>query len=326
MRRSPRRDFLLNAAGVLGLSVLSGCSRLTGSGGRPAKVPRIGLFAPEPNAAWDAFDLGLRDHGYIAGQNIVVERRWGPPERFPSLAEELAALPVDVLMASLAPQVEAARRATSTIPIVFVSVNDPVGRGFVASLNRPGGNITGQANVNEETTGKRIELLRAVTPGLTTLGVLINPATGFIAPVAETALALGLRMLVEQVRDPSELAGAVARLADAGAGAVHLVQDGMFGLRKELLASLFLQHRLPAIATHREDAEAGILMAYGETVADTFRSVAGYVDKILKGAKPADLPVDRLTKWDLVVNLVTGRALGITIPESVLAQANVVVQ
>jgi putative ABC transport system substrate-binding protein len=326
MRRSPRRDFLLNAGGMLGLGILSGCSRLPAPAGRPMKTPRIGLFAPEPNAAWDAFDLGLRDHGYIEGQNIVVERRWGPPERFQSLAEELVALKVDVLMASLAPQVEAARRATSTIPIVFVSVNDPVGRGFVASMNRPGGNITGQANVNEETTGKRIELLRAVTPGLATLGVLINPATGFIAPVADTAQALKLRVLVEQVRDASELAGAVARLAEAGAGAVHLVQDGMFGLRKELLASLFLQHRLPAIATHREDAEAGILMAYGETVADTFRSVATYVDKILKGARPADLPVDRLTKWDLVVNLGTGRALGITIPQSVLAQANVVVQ
>ena len=326
MRRSPRRDFLLNAGGLVGLGILSGCSHLPGSAGWLAKTPRIGLFGVEPNPAWEAFDLGLRDYGYIEGQNIVVERRWGPTERFPSLAEELVALKVDVLMASLAPQVEAARRATSTIPIVFVSVNDPVGRGFVASMNRPGGNITGQANVNEETTGKRIELLRAVAPGMTTLGVLINPTTGVIAPVAQTAQALGLRMLVEQVQDPGELAGAVARLADAGAGAVHLVQDGMFGLRNKLLASLFLQHRLPAMATHREDAEAGILMAYGETVADTFRSVATYVDKILKGARPADLPVDRLAKWDLVVNVVTGRALGITIPQSVLAQANIVVQ
>src|SRR5215210_2519214 len=134
MRRSPRREFLLHAASVLGLSILAGCSRLSGSGGRPAQTPRIGLFAPEPNAAWEAFDLGLRDHGYIEGQNIVVERRWGPPERFQSLAEELVALKVDILMASLAPQVEAARRVTSTIPIVFISVNDPVGRGFVASL------------------------------------------------------------------------------------------------------------------------------------------------------------------------------------------------
>ena len=236
------------------------------------------------------------------------------------------ALKVDVIMASLAPQAEAARRATGTIPIVFVSVNDPVGRGFVASLNRPGGNITGQANVNEETTGKRIEFLHAVTPRLATLGVLINPASGFIAPVEEAAQALGLRLRVEPVQDPGDLAGAVARLADDGAGAIHLVQDAMFGLRRELLAGLFIRHRLPAIATHREDAEAGILMSYGETVGDTFRSVATYVDKILKGARPADLPVDRLTKWDLVVNLVTGRALGITIPESVLAQATVVVQ
>jgi len=326
MRRSPRRDFLLNAAGVLGLGILSGCSRLPVSGGRSAKTPRVGLFAMEPSLAWEAFDQGLRDHGYIEGETIVVERRWGPPERFQSFAEELVALDVDVLVAPLAPHVEAARRVTSTTPIVFVSANDPVGRGFVTSLNRPGGNITGQANVNEESTGKRIEFLRAVAPGLATLGVLINPATGFIAPVEEAAQALGLGLRVEQVRAPGDLAGAIARLADDGAGAVHLVQDAMFFLQREPLAALLIQHRLPAIATHREDAEAGILMSYGETVGETFRQVVAYVDKIIKGARPADLPVERLTKWDLVVNLATGRTLGLTIPQSVLAQASVVIQ
>jgi putative ABC transport system substrate-binding protein len=217
--------------------------------------------------------LGLQDLGYVKDQNIILDYRpsGGNLERLPGLATELVGAKVDLIMASLVPNVEAARRATSTIPIVFVTVNDPVGRGYIVSFGRPGGNITGQANVNEETSGKRIE-----------------------------------------------------RFASEGVGAVFTVQDGMFYNERERLAGLFLKHDMPAIATHREDAEAGILLAYGETVAGTFRSVATYVDKILKGTSPADLPVQRLTKWDLVVNLSTAQALGLTVPAPVLGQAQVV--
>ena len=211
-----------------------------------------------------------------------------------------------------------------TVPRSQRQLRTLVGRGFIASFARPGGNITGQANVTEETSGKRIELLHAIVPGLTHLGVLVNPATGTAGSAEVVAGALGLQVSIAEVRSPRDLEPAIERFVSKGVGGVFSVQDGIFYNERERLARLLLKHRMPAIATHREDAEAGVLLAYGESVADTFRSAATYVDKIIEGAKPADLPVQRLTKWDLVVNRSTAQALGLTVPEPVLGQALVV--
>ena len=299
----------------------------------PAKTARIGLlfFVPTPLLD-EAFRQGLRELGYIEGQNIAIEYRSaeGKSERLPGLAAELVRLKVDVIVAASPPATEAAKRATSTIPIVFAVSGDPVAEGLVTSLARPGGNITGLATISPELVGKQLEMLKGVAPKVTRVAVLQNPSTG-LQPVAlrqaeDAARALGVQLQILEARTPSEIDAAFAAMSSQRAGGVLVLRDAMFRAQRAQIVALAAKSRLPAVYGFREQAEAGGLMAYGASVPQLFRRAATYVDKILKGAKPANLPVEQPTKFELVINLKTAKALGLTIPPSLLGQADQVIQ
>jgi putative ABC transport system substrate-binding protein len=263
------------------------------------KVPRIGVltFTELTAALQEAFRQGLRDHGYVEGQNVLVEWRAaeGRPDRAKALAAELVELKVDVIVANLTPAVQAAKDATRTIPIVMASAGDPVGTGFVASLARPGGNITGMTGISAELSGKRIELLRELIPGLTRVGLVVNTSNPFAKPfVAETQAAAkraGIQLHVEDVRRPQQVGAAFSALTRRHVGAV--IVDG--ALTAWQAAELAGQHRLPSISNQRHYVDAGGLMSHGAQFADVHRRAASYVDKILKGSRPGDLPVERPT-------------------------------
>jgi putative ABC transport system substrate-binding protein len=290
------------------------------------KVPRIGVltFTQMTAALQQAFRQGLRDHGYVEGQNILVEWRAaeGRPDRAKALAVELVQLKVDVIVANLTPAVQAAKDATSTIPIVMASAGDPVGTGFVASLARPGGNITGMTGISAELSGKRIELLRELIPGLTRVGLLVNASNPFAKPfVDETQVAAkrtGVQLFVVDVRRPQEVDAAFSALTKQRVGAV--IVDG--ALTAWQAAELAVQHRLPSLSNQRHFVDSGGLMSHGAQLADVHRRAASYVDKILKGAKPGNLPVEQPTRFELVINLRTAKALGLTIAPSLLLRAD----
>jgi ABC-type uncharacterized transport system substrate-binding protein len=294
------------------------------------KVPRIGVltFTELTAALQEAFRQGLRDHGYVEGQNVLVEWRAaeGRPDRAKALAAELVELKVDVIVANLTPAVQAAKDATSTIPIVMASAGDPVGTGFVASLARPGGNITGMTGISAELSGKRIELLRELIPSLTRVGLVVNASNPFAKPfVAETRAAAkraGIQLHVEDVRRPQQVGAAFSALTRRHVGAV--IVDG--ALTAWQAAELAGQHRLPSISNQRHYVDAGGLMSHGAQFADMHRRAASYVDKILKGSRPGDLPVERPTQFELVINLRTARALGLTVPPSLLVRADHVIE
>jgi putative ABC transport system substrate-binding protein len=303
---------------------------------QPAKVVRVGFLGPSTAAASshlvEAFRQGLRDLGYVEGQNIAIEYRWaeGTFDRLAGLAGELAALEVDVLVAPTPPAVRAAKSATTRIPIVMLNVGDPVGLGLVASLERPGGNVTGQTNDSPELGGKLIEFARNMVPGLKVLAVLRNPANP-AAPLQLKEVQLpgqtaGLRLVPVETRMPSEFEAAFDAMRREGAEAVIVRADPMFFAPRQRLAELCVASRLPAIFERREYAEAGGLLAYGPSLRGQFDRAATFVDKILKGAKPADLPVEQPTKFELVINMMTAKALGLTIPPSILARADELIQ
>jgi putative ABC transport system substrate-binding protein len=305
---------------------------------QPTKVHRIGVLTPafppsEPNPPLEAFRQGLRDLGYVEGQNLVLEHRYaeGSFERLPELAAELVRLQVEVIVASGAPAIRAAQHATRTIPIVMAATADPVGQGFVASLAHPGGNITGLSFLSTELPGKRLELLKETVPQSTRIAVLINAAHPYYASVMDNltgaARALGLQLHVVELRSAEELDTAFVAMTREGADALIEVGDQalMDGLRGRV-ADLAAKSRLPAMYDWKMYVDAGGLMSYGPSVSDIFRRAATYVDKILKGAKPADLPVEQPTKFELVINLKTAKALGITMPPSLLLLADEVIQ
>ena len=298
----------------------------------PAKVHRIGFLSPRSPTdnphLLEAFRQGLRELGYVEGQNIAIEYRFGEgrPERLPALAADLVRLKVDVIVTGAPPAPEAAKQATSTIPIVFAVTGDPVAQGLVASLARPGGNITGLANLAQEVVGKQLELLKEVAPKVSRVAVLQNPsnhAHPFVLRQAEgAARALGLQLHIVQARTPAEIDAAFAAMRSQRAGGVLVLRDSLFSAQRTQIPALAAKSRLPAVYGLREEAEAGGLMAYGANVLLMYRRAATYVDKILKGAKPADLPVEQPTKFELVVNLKTAKALGLTIPQSILVRAD----
>jgi putative tryptophan/tyrosine transport system substrate-binding protein len=302
----------------------------------PAKVPRIGfLSASLPTDQADrlkAFRQGLSELGYVEGQNIAIEYRFaeGRPERLPALAAELVGLKVDVIVTEGPPAPEAAKQATNTIPIVFAVAGDPVAQGLVASLARPGGNITGLANLAPEVVGKQLELLREVVPKISRVAVLqnpSNPAHPFVLRQAEgAARLLGVQLQILEARTPTEIDAAFAAMRSQRAGGVLVLRDSLFLAQRAQIAALAAKSRLPAMYGLREHVEAGGLMAYGANVPLMYRRAATYVDKILKGAKPGDLPVEQPTKFELVINLKTAKALGLTIPPSVLGRADEVIQ
>jgi putative tryptophan/tyrosine transport system substrate-binding protein len=300
------------------------------------KVPRVGVLSrgsrsdPVPRAV-DAVEQGLRELGYVEGQSIAIEYRFaeGKAERLPDLATELVRLRVDVIVATVAVAVQAAKHATKAIPIVMV-VNDPVAAGFVASVARPGGNITGLSMMMPEVVAKQLELLREVVPKISRVAVLGNPANPGSAPQlrqAEVAArALGVRLQPLEARGPSEIDRAFAAMTRERASAFLVLLDPMLADQRERIADLAAKSRLPAMYALRLHVEAGGLMAYGANIFDLYRRTAIYVDKILKGAKPADMPIEQPTKFELVINRKAAKALGLTIPSSLLQRADQVIE
>ncbi len=305
-------------------------------GAQQARVHRLGFIsaaASSPMAARDeAFRQGLRALGYVVGQNITIEYRWadGKNERLPGFAAELVQLKPDIIVTHGMAATRAVQQASTTIPIVIAAADDPLAGGLVASLARPGGNITGLSIITPDLTGKRLELLKEILPGLTRVAVLWNSGNPISEPElrkAEVAArTLGLQLQPLAVRDSHEFASAFSTMKRERVGALFLLSDAMFfGQRKELVA-LAASHRLPLVSHLREFADAGGLMTYGPNVVDLHRRAATYVDKILKGANPGDLPIEQPTKFDLAINLKTARALGITVPPSVLGRAEHVIE
>jgi len=302
----------------------------------PAKVFRIGFLATNTPAATaprlEAFRQGLRDLGYVEGRNIAIEYRWaeGRVERLPDFAVELVGLKVDVIVALSTPDALAAKKATRTIPIVFVTAGDPVGSGLVAGIARPGGNVTGLSLLAPEIVARQLQLLKEAVPKVSRVAVLSNPANPYTALlVKETeaaARSLGVRVQLVGVRGADALDDAFSAIAKERPGALFVLFDPLLFGQRTRIAEFANKNRLPAMYAHREYAEAGGLMAYGSDLRDNFRRAATYVDKILRGAKPADLPVEQPTKFELVINLKTAKALGLTIPPSLLQRADEVIQ
>jgi putative ABC transport system substrate-binding protein len=274
----------------------------------------------------------MRELGYVEGQNILVEGRWyeDRTDRLPALAAELVRLKVDVIVAGAPPAPEAAQGATSTIPIVMANHSDPVGSGLVASLAKPGKNATGLSTVARELVGKRLQLLKQAVPGITRLAALWNPTVATqtleLREAGVAARSLKVQLQVLEARAPSDFAGAFSAMTKERANGVIIFTSSMFYAERTRIAELAAQSRVPAIYSVREFAEAGGLMTYGINLHESFRRAATYVDKILKGAKPADLPVEQPTKFELVINLKTAKALGLTIPPSLLQRADEVIQ
>jgi putative tryptophan/tyrosine transport system substrate-binding protein len=326
-----RRTFLAGTGAVLLAAPLAAEAQQAG------KVWRIGLLSSASSSAGvarlEAFRHGLHELGYREGQNLAIEYRWaeGREDHLSALAADLVRLRVDLIVTQGTLATLVARRTTATIPIVFAVAGDPLGAGLVASLARPGGNVTGLAVMGSEMTAKRLELLREVVPTVTRIAALWNPGNPSSIPeLKETetaARALGMQIQSVEVRDARMLDRAFTAMARERARAVIVLSDSMlFGQRKQI-ADLAAQKRLPGIAWTREFAEnGGVLMVYGPDVAEMHRRAATYVDRILKGTKPGDLPVEQPTKFELVINLKTAKALGLTIPPSLLRRADEVIQ
>jgi putative ABC transport system substrate-binding protein len=301
------------------------------------KVWRIGVlqaFSPAVGEPFvEAFRQGLRELGYVEGQHIAGEYRWahGQVEVLPVLAAELVRLPVDLIFAGSTAASLAARDATQTIPIVFVGVADPVGAGLVASLAQPGGNLTGRSTQNAELGPKRLELLREVAPRpVSRVGMIFNPMDAAnvlgIRELEGLTQALGITLRRVEVRSPDDFEGAFARLASEGVDAVVASSGPLTNSHAKQIVQLTARTRLPAIYGRREFVEAGGLMSYAVDSLDQYRRAATHVDKILKGAKPADLPVEQPTTFELVINLKAAQALDLTIPPSLLFQADEIIQ
>ena len=283
----------------------------------------------------EAFQQGLRDLGYVEGQNVDITYRYaeGQKERLPGLAAELVRLPVDVIVTGGSQAIRAAQHATRMIPIVMAGTADPVAQGFVASLARPGGNITGLSDLSVELPGKRLELLKEIVPQSTRIAVLTDPYspyhTGYMRALTIAAQALGLHLHVVEVRRADALDSAFAEIARKGADALLVMQVGILDRGVSgpgQLVDLSAHHRLPTMYTRQEVVTAGGLMSYGPNIPDNWRRAVIYIDKILKGANPADLPVQQPITFDLVINLKMAKALGLTIPPTVLYQADEVIQ
>ena len=299
------------------------------------KVYRIGYIQTatpeEQEQLTRAFDEGLRELGYVEGRNIVVERRfaWGKQERLPELAVELVRLNVDVIVTGGNPVIAAVRQATSTIPVVMGASRDPVGAGFVASLARPGGNITGLTNdTGLEIVGKYLELLKEAVPNASRFALLLNPAppgaANYRTAVENAAKSLGVSIQVVEVRGRDEFEGAFAAMARERVDGVVVQSDPIFFTARKQVVDLTTKNRLPAVFHAREFVEIGGLMSYGGSLDYQFRRAAVYVDKILKGARPGDLAVEQSTKIDLVINRKTAQALGLTMPPSLLLRSELV--
>jgi len=328
-----RREFIGTLAGAL-------LAAPRASEAQPAtKVPRIGILGISPVARTgsrlEAFLLGLRDLGYVEGRNIVIEYRdhGGKVERLPTLAAELVALKVDVIVAANTGAGLASMQTTKTLPIVVAAAADPVTSGLVGSLARPGGNVTGLSALAPELVGKCLELLSQAVPGVSRVAILWQPGVlgerteqDLLKGAEVAARALGVRLQIVEARGPADFDRAFSEMTRARAGALTVLGSPMLNSERRRLVDLAAKNRLPAVYPWREFVDTGGLMSYGANLADNYRRAAIYVDKILKGTKPGDLPVEQPTKFELVINLKTAKALGLTIPPSLLGRADEIIQ
>ena len=303
------------------------------------KVYRIGFLGPANASSWASYIAalrqGLRELGYEEGKNLVIEYRWAEEnlDRLPALASELVGLKVDLIVTDGTPGSRAAKQATTTIPVVIAAVGDPVRSGLVASLARPGGNLTGNSIVEADLVLKRLQLVKEVIPNASRLGFFYVPGTQIGAAaeasarvVDDTAVSLGMRVHRFSIGEPTDLAGAFATMVKEGTDALVVRPDALLVVHFGEIARLAVQHRLPTIGSAEQFVEAGGLFAYGVSLVETYRHAAVYVDKIVRGAKPADLPIEQPTKYVLAVNLKTAKALGLTVPQSLLLRADEVIQ
>ena len=301
------------------------------------KIPRIGYLAPgSPSAGvttLEAFRQGLRELGYVEGKNLIIEYRWaeGKADRLPPLAAELVRLKVDAIFASGAVQPAlVAKDATTTIPIVFVAVGDPVALGLVASLARPGGNITGNSSMGPDLSGKRLELVKETVPKMSRVAVLWNPNNpSSVTNMKETKAAapsLGIKLQSLEIRESNELEPAFSAMKKEGAEAIVTINSPHITNQRKQVVDLAAKNRLPAIYAESQWVDAGGLMSYGPNYPDLWRRAAVYVDKILKGSKPADLPVEQPTKFEFIINLKAAKQIGLTIPPNVLLRADKVIK
>ncbi len=302
----------------------------------PRKPARIGRLSPSLEQTdaplLDAFRKGMREFGWIDGQTFTVEDRFaeGKPERLPELVADLVRQRVDVILAGSVPGALAAKNATTTIPVVMVTTGDPVAGGLVVNLARPMGNLTGVTGLGQELSAKRLEVLKGAMPGLSRVAVLTNPASAYTGPFLKEreriARVLRVRLRVLEADSPDELRPAFATMASERAGALMVLTDIMFITNRRAIVDLAARYRLPTVYGEREYVNDGGLMSYGASLEDMYRRAAFYVDRILKGARPADLPIEQPTKFELVLNLKTAKALGLTIPPSLLQRADQVIE
>ncbi len=326
--------------GALALCALLFALSLSAQAQQPGKIPRIGFISgrgiptsatPDPNAR--AFQQGLRDLGYTEGKNIVLELRYaeGKPDRAASLVSELLRLNVDVLVTPYSAAIDAAKQANKTIPIIIITLGEPVADGLVDSLARPGGNITGLTRLTRDLSGKRLELLKEVVPGISRVGILSDADTRvktkpfkYYEPAAH---ALKIQLQPLEVRGPTpDLAEAFQTAVNAGVRTLIIVRTPLLIDHRKQIAELAIKNRLPLMAEGNDFVEAGCLMSYAASEPESFRRAATYVDKILKGRKPADLPVEQPTKFEFIINLTTAKQIGLTISPNVLAQADRIIK
>ena len=306
---------------------------ITAQAQQSAKLRRIGFLCPAKcgQIEHEGFRDALREFGYVEGRDIVITHRAAESnaERLPGLAAELVALKMDVIVTASTPAISAVKEATSTIPIVFASAGDPVAAGLVASLAKPGGNVTGITILSPELSGKRLELLKETTRRLSRVAVLANPSTPAQASLGEfdaAARALGLTLTILKAQRPSELENAFSTIAQEQFGALIIVPDAFFASQRSRFVEFSAKNRIPAIYDRADYVDAGGLMSYGTDFRHQFRRAAYFVDKILKGTKPAELPVEQPTKFELIINLKAAKQIGLTIPPNVLARADRVIR
>jgi putative ABC transport system substrate-binding protein len=326
-----RRDFIALIGGAVAWPIRVGAQQPAG------KIHRIGYlgsgsFAAVPHLD-EAFRQGLHELGWVEGQNIVIDYRFagGEFDRLPDLAAELVRLNVNIIVAGATPSSAAAKKATDTIPIVMIAAGDPVGVGLIKSLARPGGNVTGLSfSVGMETFGKGLELLKEAVPYARRVAVLSNPANPnqplAISGISSVAKSLGVELQLLEARDGNQFGGAFEAMAKEHASALLVVADTIYINNRKRLVDLAATSRLPVAYGYKEHVEAGGLISYGPSLSDLWRRAAIFVDKILRGAKPADLPVEQPTKFELVINLKSAKALGLTIPPTMLARADEVIE
>jgi putative tryptophan/tyrosine transport system substrate-binding protein len=327
-----RRDFI---QAIVGSSI---ASPLTAQAQQPERVRRIGVLIPlvandlEARARFTAFQQGLQELGWIDGSNVHIDTRWsaGNAADTRKYAEELVALAPDVILAVGGAGIGPVLQATRTVPIVFTVVPDPVGSGFVESLSRPGGNATGFMMFEYSLCAKWLELLKEIAPGVTRAAVLRDPAVaagiGQFAIIQSVAPSVGVDVIPVNLGDAAEIERAVAAFAQSANGGLILTASALSAVHRDLIITLAARHKLPAVYQERNYVAAGGLISYGPNFRDQFRRAAGYVDRVLKGAKPGDLPVQAPTKYELVINLKTAKALGLAVPSSVRARADEVIE